>query len=925
MALKRLIVGIVIAGIVGTVTVVVIVSTTSRRQEGVDSRGGEMVFAEGIELASTATAAEQETILSLVATGRSAGGLAKLKIDYPLNESVFPPEMIPPTFLWRDFSARANRWLIAMALSGDSAHIFVVTEGRAPSAGEIDPKCIGPTNEAPKLTAYQASATSWTPSNEVWAACKAEADDGTTRVSIFGFSSSDPGRALSRGQMTLAVSKDPVAAPIFYRDVPLMPTKLERGVIKPLPNGALPLIAWRLRDISRHNSRVVLTGMPTCANCHSFSADGRTLAMDVDGPSGDKGAYAITRVATQTVIDAEDIITWNSFTGKPKDHKTIGFLSRISPDGQYVVSTVNESLYVVNFADYRFLQVFYPTRGILAYYSRKTGKITALDGADDADYVHCDPAWTPDGKWIVFARAEARDSYVEETELAAYANDPEETPMRYDLYRIPFNGGKGGVAEPVEGASANGMSNTFPKVSPDGKWIVFVKCRNGQLLRPDSRLWIVPAEGGKAREMRCNTPRMNSWHSFSPNGRWMVFSSKANTPYTQMFLTHMDEDGNDSPPVLIPNATAANRAVNIPEFVNIAYDELVSLSAPTVDYYRRFQRGNELLAEGDYEEAISHYRKALRAEPTSTRINNNLAICLTKTGQLDQAIKHWERALKTDPNFAEAHFNVGGALAAQGNIDQSVHHLRRALEIDPDREEAHCVLGALLTAQGQTDRAIEQYRKALELNPGYVAAHFNLGLALAAQGRTDQAIRHYREAVTIDPRHVAAHNSLGLALREEGKLGKAIEQYRKSIEIDPANAAAHFNLGVALTAQGKTHQALGHYRNVLKVKPEHIGACNALAWVLATSDDRGLRNGVEAIRLAQIACRATGYAESRCVDTLAAAYAEAGQWDQAIQTADKALRLARKEGNRKLAEGILARLRLYRRRKPFGLVPHPKQ
>ncbi|HPZ83153.1 MAG TPA: hypothetical protein PL064_06950, partial [Thermogutta sp.] len=164
------------------------------------------------------------------------------------------------------------------------------------------------------------------------------------------------------------------------------------------------------------------------------------------------------------------------------------------------------------------------------------------------------------------------------------ANDPAEPQIQYSLYRIPFNGGRGGTPEPIEGASHNGMSNTFPKVSPDGKWIVFVKCRNGQLLRPDSELWIVPATGGTARKMRCNTPLMNSWHSFSPNGRWMVFSSKANTPYTQMFLTHIDEEGNDSPSILISNATAANRAVNLPEFINRPYEEFLAIRVPAVEY-----------------------------------------------------------------------------------------------------------------------------------------------------------------------------------------------------------------------------------------------------------------------------------------------------------------------------------------------------
>jgi Tol biopolymer transport system component len=127
------------------------------------------------------------------------------------------------------------------------------------------------------------------------------------------------------------------------------------------------------------------------------------------------------------------------------------------------------------------------------------------------------------------------------------------------------------------------MSNNFPKVSPDGKWIVFVQCKNGQLMRPDSLLYIVPSTGGTPRRMRANTSLMNSWHSFSPNGRWMVFSSKARSPYTQMYLTHIDADGNDSPAILIDNATAANRAVNIPEFANIAGDGIQDIEVHVAD------------------------------------------------------------------------------------------------------------------------------------------------------------------------------------------------------------------------------------------------------------------------------------------------------------------------------------------------------
>jgi Tol biopolymer transport system component len=199
----------------------------------------------------------------------------------------------------------------------------------------------------------------------------------------------------------------------------------------------------------------------------------------------------------------------------------------------------------------------------------------------------------------------AKEPYPPDGKVAAHANDPEEVQIRYDLYRIPFNNGAGGRAERIAGASANGMSNTFPKVSPDGHWIVFVQCRNAQLMRPDSKLYIVPATGGKARLMRCNTPLMNSWHSFSPDGRWMVFSSKARSPYTQMYLTHIDKAGNDSPAILIENSTAANRAVNLPEFVNIPQDGIEAIATPAVDMYKKFNRAAELTDNGRYQDAIA--------------------------------------------------------------------------------------------------------------------------------------------------------------------------------------------------------------------------------------------------------------------------------------------------------------------------------
>ena len=252
------------------------------------------------------------------------------------------------------------------------------------------------------------------------------------------------------------------------------------------------------------------------------------------------------------------------------------------------------------------------------------------------------------------------------------------------------------------------MSNSFPKVSPDGRWIVFVQCRNGQLMRPDSQLYIVPAGGGEARRMRCNTPLMNSWHSFSPNGRWLVFSSKSRSPYTQMFLTHLDEDGNDSPPILIENSTAANRAVNIPEFVNIPPDGMRQIGGPVIDYYRLFNSAAYLQRTRSFEASAAKWRKVLELSPDDEAAHRNLATVLIMTGHREESAVHFRKAAEIK--------------------------LRAAVEADPTSPRAFNDLGVLLVQTDRLEESLPQFEKALELKPDFAAARTNLGSALVKEG-----------------------------------------------------------------------------------------------------------------------------------------------------------------------------------------------
>ncbi|HUW57092.1 MAG TPA: tetratricopeptide repeat protein [Planctomycetota bacterium] len=840
-------------------------------------------------LADTATAAtrryDPETAIRAVLNDYDPGdNTTAVTVDYPLAESVFPPDLCPPTFLWHDADNTSNAWLIDVTFEKTSGHIYVLTSGRR-TRRPIDPRCVSATNVWQE-DAYAASAKAWTPATETWEVIKRRSVETDARVTIFGLTgtqgASGTREVVSRGGVTLSTSKDPVGAPIFYRDVPLMPTETKEGVIQPIAESALPLIQWRLRYVSEPGAPVIMEHLPTCANCHTFSRDGRTLGMDMDGPGGDKGAHVLKTVSAHMFIERKDVFTWNSYRAGREGLPSFGLFPQVSPDGRYVAATIFEKMYIRNYSDFRFLQTFYPTGGILGIYDRETGEIRPLAGADDPEYVQSNPSWRPDGKEIVFIRAKARGADGEGP-AATYANDPNETQIRYDLYRVPFAGGRGGVARPVAGASNNGMSNSFPRFTPDGRWIVYVRCANGTLMRPDGKLYIIPAGGGEPRLMTCNTPLMNSYHSFSPNGRWMVFSSKWHTPFTQMYLTHLDDEGNDTPAILIPNSTAANRAVNLPEFARIPPGGLEDITTPAVDYRRHLDKGTALMEKRRYAQALAEVRKSLELKDDYPDTHFRLAHLLRIEGKPDEALEHYRKTVEINSRYLAAHSNIGMLLSQQGKCEEAIPYFEKELELDPRSHAAHFNWGNALSRLGRFAEAVEQYTKAIELEPGYVKAHNNLGLALSALGRRDEAIDHFRKAVTADPGYYAAH----------------------------------FNWGVVLCEMGKLNEAREHFRAVLAVSPGHAGAHNRLARILVTHPEAEVRSGADAVRHAEIACRSTGYRVPEFLDTLAAAYAEAGRFDAAVRTAEQALAAARRDADTRLAAEIQRHLDLFKKSKPL--------
>lgn len=749
----------------------------------------------------------------------------KIKIEYPLDGAVFPPEIAAPTFRWKDESSASGDWRI---------------EFRFPDGQPLD---------------FRAKAQEWTPSHDSWETIKRRSQESKAIVTVERTGQS---QTLSKASITISTSKDEVGAPIFYREVNLP----FRDAVKDPTR-----IRWRFGEISSNEQPpIILEKLPVCGNCHSFSADGKILGMDVDY-ANDRGSYAIADVAKHMVLDKDNVITWGDYKKEDKQ-PTFGLLSQVSPDGRYVVSTVKDRSVFVPTDDLAFSQLFFPIKGILAVYDRQTKTFFALPGADNPKFVQSNPSWSPDGKYLVFARAEAYQlkNLRNEANVLLTAAECQEflqggKQFLFDLYRIPFNGGKGGTAEPLEGASRNGMSNYFAKFSPDGKWIVFCKAKSFMLLQPDSELYLMPSQGGQARRLACNTSRMNSWHSWSPNGKWLVFSSKAFSNYTQLCLTHVDSQGESSVPVVLSRFTTSDRAANIPEFVNVKPGAIRLIAHAFLDDNSYFRAAFAFLKWGhDPAAAEPLLRKALKINPQHTMSRLELATILTDQGNLQEAKTHIEAALKLAPNDVDAHHSLAVVLAKEGKLDEAADHCRQAIKGSPNSPEAHLNLGRILLETGKFDQSVEHIAEAMRLRPTDPAANYYWGHVLHRRGQPKEAVTYYRRATELDSEFIPP--MLGLA----------------TLCIADAQASA---------AEMK-----------------------------------------EALRLAKRACELTGRKDLQALRILAGMYAVAGRLGDAANTARDAIEVARAAGNEEAASQIREMLKLYEtvqaeRRKRSGADKSP--
>ena len=274
-----------------------------------------------------------------------------------------------------------------------------------------------------------------------------------------------------------------------------------------------------------------------------------------------------------------------------------------------------------------------------------------------------------------------------------------------------------------------------------------------------------------------------------------------------------------------------------------------------------------------------------------------VAACLTVPSRL------WRMPSQWSPEDFREHY------------DECITELQRAVETAPTCAAAHINLGLALVKRGRLDEGIAHYRKALEIDPGAALVHNNLGVALAELGRFDEAIVHCQEALKNSPQAPAdVHFNLAFALSRRGRLDEAIAHYRQGLEMNPDDATARGFLDAVLAGRGRLAESLAQFEQAVRSKPDDVDAQISLAWLRATCVEASLRDGAAAIKHAE---RAIQLCEGRRVDALAAAYAEAGRFPEALAAAQEALELATQQNNRALADVLQARISLYEAGKPY--------
>jgi tetratricopeptide (TPR) repeat protein len=331
---------------------------------------------------------------------------------------------------------------------------------------------------------------------------------------------------------------------------------------------------------------------------------------------------------------------------------------------------------------------------------------------------------------------------------------------------------------------------------------------------------------------------MNSWHAWSPNGRWLVFATKVRGPYTQLCLTHVNARGEDTPPVVLEQAMQPHRACNIPEFLNVPPATKLVLTERFLDHDNFRRQGQLLLLTGEAERSVAFFRKALAMDADDHDARLRLAVACSELGRRDQADRQFAELLDrlaasgADPAARfEAHGHAAAHFQATGRPARAADQYRQALRCKPDDVEIRLLLALTEASQGALGPAERRLREALRLDPANGLAEMWLGHVLEDRGRADDARRHFRAALHARPAERADWLRIARRILPKRDLGPDLRTFlRAYLERFGPCAEGRILLAKACLAAGDVEAAIGHLEAARRIDP-------SIAWIAPKIDE----------------------------------------------------------------------------------------
>jgi WD40 repeat protein len=434
-----------------------------------------------------------------------------LQVIIPEDGAVYPPNLCPPYIEWED--PENDFWQVNLKVN------------------EQD------------LGSYLSETRRWRIPSNVWNNLQRDNQNQEIKLQIKGINRSEnierPDKIHASEITRFTISSDPADDYIVYR-----------YVAPPFNSYKTPNIF--IRNIGEDHSKNFLSARRRyCINCHTFSSkSGNTgkLSLQIRSLVSSGGNKLPVYVAIY------DIDKKTGFKVKlPFEIQMTTFMAW-SPDGNQMAYSANQKIAAMKPIIYETQMAGMATSDI-ALYDLEENETYLLPGASDPNMLEIYPRYSLDGEQLIFARSPV---------------GLHPAHIHYDLCSLSLKEDSDNTAYPIEGASNNGRSNYYPRFSPDGKWLSFCQSDGGDLIRTSSDIYLKNSNlEGDAHCLESNVSyAADSWHSWSSNGKWIVFATKRDSGiYAYLYMTHIDDEGHASPAVPLPLGEKINASFNIPEFV----------------------------------------------------------------------------------------------------------------------------------------------------------------------------------------------------------------------------------------------------------------------------------------------------------------------------------------------------------------------